>query len=333
MFLDTFMDDASEGIMENPVPELEDLQLECAVSLEAAYSDLMLEGCQLKYQEIAEGLSVSAINEGVIEAIKNFFKKLFNAIKKFFGISSSDSSSGGGSISHNTAILKKQLEDKRVAEGLKYLGSHLELLNGEEFKFPDDNGLIEISDQEINNGLKAAMDYAQFAIKTGSKRCKTNNADGEKSTNTLDSDKIALDALNDFIKVVFKRHSTITSAKINSLSDFKNTLDGYTKMLAPNQPCTDVNQNNYRKMLDDMDECYQNMQKYKKVVIRLMERFQKKVINEMPQEYSAIGCKVAKTLANAVMIFYSYELRITKRICEVFRRVIELAMKVSTKTN
>lgn len=53
----------------------------------------------------------------------------------------------------------------------------------------------------------------------------------------------------------------------------------------------------------------------------------------MPQEYSAIGCKVAKTLANAVMIFYSYRLRIVKRICEVFRRVIELAMKVSTKTN
>ena len=330
MFLDTFMDDASEGIMENPIPELEDLQLECAVSLEAAYSDLMLEGCQLKYQEIAEGASVSAINEGVIEAIKNFFKKLFNAIKKFFGISGSDSSSGGGSISHNTAILKKQLEDKRAEKGLKYLSSHLELLNGEEFKYPEDNGLSEISDQEINNGLKAAMDYVQIGIKTGSK---TNNADGEKSTNTLDSDKIALDALRAFIKVAFKHHGTIASAKINSLSDFKNTLDGYTKMLAPNQLGTDVNQQNYREMLDDLDKYNQKMQKYKKVVIRLMERFQKKVINEMPQEYSAIGCKVAKTLANAVMIFYSYGLRIVKRICEVFRRVIELAMKVSTKTN
>ena len=325
MFLDTFMDDASEGIMENPVPELEDLQLECAVSLEAAYSDLMLEGCQLKYQEIAEGASVSAINEGVIEAIKNFFKKLFNAIKKFFGFGSSGDG-GGSSISHNTAILKKQLEDKRVEKGLRYLGSHLELLNGEEFKFPDDNGLSEISDQEINNGLKAAMDYAQISIKT-------NNADGEKSTNTLDSDKIALDALRAFIKVVFKRHGTIASAKINSLSDFKNTLDGYTKMLVPNQLDTDVNQNNYREKLDDLDECYQQMQKYKKVVIRLMERFQKKVINEMPQEYSAIGCKVAKILANAVMIFYSYELRITKRICEVLHRILELAIKVSTKTN
>ena len=320
MFLDTFMDDASEGIMENPIPELEDLQLECAASLEAAYSDLMLEGCQLKYQSLVEG--VSAINEGVIEAIKNFFRKLFNAIKKFFGISSSDS------ISRNTAILKKQLEDKRVAEGLKYLGSHLELLNGEEFKFPDDNDLTEISDQEINNGLKAAMDYVQIGIKTGSK---TNNADGEKSTNTLDSDKIALDALRAFIKVTFKHHGTIASAKINSLSDFKNTLDGYTKMLAPTQSCT-VNQQIYREILDEIDKYYQKMQNYKKVVIRSMERFQKKVINEMPQEYSAIGCKVAKTLANAVMIFYSYELRIVKRICEVMHRILELAIKVSTKT-
>lgn len=98
MFLDTFMDDAPEGIMENPIPELEDLELECAVSLEAAYNDLMLEGCQLKYQEIAEGASVSAINEGVIEAIKNFFKKLFNAIKKFFGFG------GGTSTTTNDTI-------------------------------------------------------------------------------------------------------------------------------------------------------------------------------------------------------------------------------------
>lgn len=52
MILDTFMDDASEGIMQNPVPELADLQLECAVSLEAAYNDVMLEMCQLKYQSL-----------------------------------------------------------------------------------------------------------------------------------------------------------------------------------------------------------------------------------------------------------------------------------------
>ena len=91
MFLDTFMDDASEGIMQNSVPDLEDLQLEYAVSLEAAYNDVMLEMCQLKYQALVEGVDV--IHEGVIESIKNFFKKLFNSNEKFFDRISDDTSS------------------------------------------------------------------------------------------------------------------------------------------------------------------------------------------------------------------------------------------------
>ena len=323
MFLDTFMDDATEGIMENPVPELEDLQLECAVSLEAAYSDLMLEGCQLKYQEIAEGASVSAINEGVIESIKNFFKKLFNAIKKFFGVSSSDSSGGGGSISQNTDKLKKQLGDKLVIKGLRYLADHPELLNGEEFKTPDGKTLIKIEEPEINNGLKDAMDAARFDIEEGSKHT------GEV---TLDSDKIALSALRTFIKVACARYNEITPAKINSLSDFRNTLKGHTKMVSPPISKNDMNQN-YREDMDDMDKYCQDLQNCKKVVIKHMEDFQKKVTNELPSEYANIGCKVAKTLTTAVMIIYSYHFRMVKKVCKVFHRIIELAKKGSTKTN
>lgn len=97
MFLDTFMDDASEGIMENPVPELEDLQLECAVSLEAAYSDLMLEGCQAEFQAFCEN-NTEILNEGIVSSIINFFKKIWRIICKVFGFSNSGgSSSGGGS--------------------------------------------------------------------------------------------------------------------------------------------------------------------------------------------------------------------------------------------
>ena len=96
MFLDTFMDDASEGIMENPIPELEDLQLECAVSLEAAYSDLMLEGCQAKFQAYCEN-NIEILNEGIVSSIINFFKKIWRIICKVFGFSNSGGSSGGGS--------------------------------------------------------------------------------------------------------------------------------------------------------------------------------------------------------------------------------------------
>lgn len=95
MFLDTFMDDASEGIMENPIPELEDLELECAVSLEAAYSDLMLEGCQIEFQAFCEN-NTEILNEGIVSSIINFFKKIWRIICKVFGFSNSGGSSGGG---------------------------------------------------------------------------------------------------------------------------------------------------------------------------------------------------------------------------------------------
>lgn len=95
MFLDTFMDDASEGIMENPVPDLDDLQLECAVSLEAAYNDFMLEGCQLEFQAFCEG-RVESLNEGIVSSIINFFKKIWRMICKVFGFSDSGSGGGGG---------------------------------------------------------------------------------------------------------------------------------------------------------------------------------------------------------------------------------------------
>ena len=121
MFLDTFMDDASEGIMENPIPDLDDLQLDCAVSLEAGYNDLMLEGCQVEFQGFYEGSSLEAINEGIFDVIKKFFRTIWNFLKKIFGIKGSGGSSGGGSSSGgstNTKEQKKEAEklDKEVEE-------------------------------------------------------------------------------------------------------------------------------------------------------------------------------------------------------------------------
>lgn len=95
MFLDTFMDDASEGIMQNPIPDLEDLQLEYTVSLEAAYNDFMLEGCQLEFQSICEGRT-EILHEGIVSSIVNFFKKIWRMICKVFGFGDGGGSSGGG---------------------------------------------------------------------------------------------------------------------------------------------------------------------------------------------------------------------------------------------
>lgn len=95
--------------MENPIPELEDLQLEYAVSLEAAYNDFMLEGCQLEFQAFCEG-RVEALNEGIVSSIINFFKKIWRMICKVFGFSDSGSGGGGGShedISRCRARMRK----------------------------------------------------------------------------------------------------------------------------------------------------------------------------------------------------------------------------------
>ena len=94
MFLDTFM-----NISESSIPDLEDLQLEYAVSLETAYNDFMLEGCRLEFQTISENSSIEVLNEGIFDLIKKFFKTIWNFLKKIFGVKGSGGSSGGGGSS------------------------------------------------------------------------------------------------------------------------------------------------------------------------------------------------------------------------------------------
>ena len=179
MFLDTFV-----YTSESSIPDLNDLQLECAVSLEAAYNDMVLENCQLKYQAMVEGVSV--IHEGVIESIKNFFKAIFNAIKKFFGGGSSSSGGGGGSTSRNIAMLKKQLKDKRVKEGMEYLHNHPDLLD--KFKIPDGDTIVKIQSDDISKGLKDAIEFANKIVKTADPNSKV----------VMNGDQIALETLRFF---------------------------------------------------------------------------------------------------------------------------------------
>ena len=125
MFLDTFM-----NISESSIPDLEDLQLEYAVSLETAYNDFMLEGCRLEFQAISENSSIEVLNEGIFDLIKKFFKTIWNFLKKIFGVKGSGGSSGGGGSSGssgggsssggstNTKEQKKEAEklDKELEE-------------------------------------------------------------------------------------------------------------------------------------------------------------------------------------------------------------------------
>ena len=92
MFLDAFV-----CTSESSIPDFDDLQLEYAVSLEAAYNDFMLEGCQLEFQAICEGRT-EILNEGILSSIANFFKKIWRMICKVFGFGDGggSSSSGGG---------------------------------------------------------------------------------------------------------------------------------------------------------------------------------------------------------------------------------------------
>ena len=125
MFLDTFMNTS-----ESSIPDFDDLQLEYAVSLEAAYNDFMLEGCRLEFHAISENSSVEVLNEGIFDLIKKFFKTIWNFLKKIFGVKGSGGSSGGGGSSGssgggsssggstNTKEQKKEAEklDKELEE-------------------------------------------------------------------------------------------------------------------------------------------------------------------------------------------------------------------------
>ena len=64
---------------------LDDAMLECAVDVERAWGEMMLECCALEFKAYQESGDIGAINEGVLETIKNWFKKVWNAIKRFFG--------------------------------------------------------------------------------------------------------------------------------------------------------------------------------------------------------------------------------------------------------
>ena len=63
---------------------LDDALIECAVGVERAWGEMMMECCAMEFKAYQESGYIGAVNEGFIESIKKWFKKLWNAIKSFF---------------------------------------------------------------------------------------------------------------------------------------------------------------------------------------------------------------------------------------------------------
>lgn len=311
MFLDTFMDDASEGIMQNPIPDLEDLQLECAVSLEAAYSDLMLEMCQLKYQSLVEGVSV--INEGVIEAIKNFFKKLFNSNEKFFDRISDDTSS------KDLDNLKKQSNDYHIAAGIRYMLKHPEISKKYKLIGYDTIFLNEI---DFDSGRCTAADRAIDRIKGDSKP---------------NGDEIALDVLHTFIKSAFGNTNKINADQINSLADFKKALYNHVQYVTMNE----LFKNGYNKSdrdiqmsIDKMKTRIPNAIEYRKAFEKNTRIYMQQVIAIIAKKYPNrvnIACKATKVINQACMIAISYGQWLNVEIIHGFSQVFNAAAKMNIK--
>ena len=104
MFLDSYISEASFDADVIDSMLCEDYY-NSVVDLTTAYNAMMLESLQVQFSAMNEGAEV--INEGVIEVIKNFFKKLINAITKLF-----KSNTSGSSVAKR---MRKELEEFRGA--------------------------------------------------------------------------------------------------------------------------------------------------------------------------------------------------------------------------
>lgn len=321
MFLDIFIENVSESNI-----DFVDVQIECAVSLEEAYNVAMLEACQLKYQAMVEG--VDFINEGgVIESIKNFFKKLFNAIKKFFEFGSS--SGGGGSASpSNIGKLKKKVnnDNKKIAAGLKYISEHPELNDKYKIVNPDS---FFLQDVDIESCLKAAIENTTNTIEKFKKELESSN------DVDADGDKIALEALRTFVNKIAMKSNLVVTEEINSLDDFKKILNSQIKYTTIKDDYIDkdfaATDDEVNKMLDKLEEAVLNSSNYRARVEKQMKIFEDKVVsqaNERYPQFANIALKSANILTRACIIGAAYSRKYVNEMHRTALAVIVAAGKI-----
>lgn len=82
MLLDSVLDE--NAIIYENVVDATDALTECLVGIEQAHGEMMLEQAKAEFKQFVNEGSIEPISEGVVDSIKNFFKKLWNFIKKYW---------------------------------------------------------------------------------------------------------------------------------------------------------------------------------------------------------------------------------------------------------
>lgn len=322
MFLDSFAENASKSNI-----DLVDLELECAVSLEAAYNDAMLEVCQLKYQSLVEGVSV--INEGVIEIIKNFFKRLFNAIKKFFGFRSNNGGEGSASPS-NIEKLKKSIRENHnhIIKGIKYIADHPEL--SKKYKFINEKSIINAASMVKSKALKDAIENSLVELKDLEEKFKR---DGQVK---VDADAIALDSLRIFLQSA--AGDKIDVDKIESIDDFRNALSSKIKYESLEEHFESLKIDDSRDIdsilenqLQVLLEASMHALQYKITIENKLKLYQNQIITDttkMFPKYENVACKVANILAQACMVCATFTNKVCNKVYQDHFRLVNEARAV-----
>ena len=336
MFLDTFM-----NISESSIPDLNDLQLEYAVSLEAAYNDFMLEGCQLEFQAICEGRT-EILNEGILSSIANFFKKIWRMICKVFGFGDGGGSSSGGgggggggaspeNISKCRARMRKFMtrpepEIRKRLESWKQIKIYSpHLFSGELWK--------------INNSFIEKIDILVL-----SKYCKLGDEDHEYDQN--DSNHILEEIFKDFTK----DHPDVQMPQDISVKTICSTYSSHIKNVLPKKARTlydvikyrgidllstigqniDDSEIDIKKAMSEVEEFLDFIELY---VAGYNEKTWKKRIDSLTKEAeecaktkpktSAFMCKMVKEFFQIVI----YVCNINRRLCANFINTLYRALK------
>ena len=82
MLLDSVLDE--NAVIYESVVDATDALTECLVNVEEAYGEMMLDQAKAEFKQYVNEGTIEPLSEGVMDSIKNFFKKLWNFIKKYW---------------------------------------------------------------------------------------------------------------------------------------------------------------------------------------------------------------------------------------------------------
>ena len=336
MFLDAFMNTS-----ESSIPDFDDLQLEYAVSLEAAYNDFMLEGCQLEFQAICEGRT-EILNEGILSSIANFFKKLWRMICKVFGFGDGGGSSsggggggGGGASPENISKCRTRMR-KFMARPESEIRKRLESWKQIKIYSPH---LFGGELWKINNSFIEKIDILVL-----SKYCRPGDEDHEYDQN--DSNHILEEIFKDFTK----DHHDVQMPQDISAKTICSTYSSHIKNVLPKKARTLYDVIKYRGIdllstigqnIDDseidikkaMSEVEEDLEFIELYVAGYNEKTWKKRIDSLTKEAeecaktkpktSAFMCKMVKEFFQIVI----YVCNINRRLCANFINTLYRALK------